>query len=375
MRPPTRLMMVLTSAVRGGVEEVALGLLQRLDPSEFRLSIAAPPALLDQLAPDLAGVRVDALAVDAESFTRVGQLRRLAAFMRRMGPDVVNPHLFRSTAVAAPLARATGRARVVETYHGREAWRQGTLRGRFVADRLVARLVTRVIAVSRGAADFLIHGKGYPERKVLVIPNGRDLTRFTPGAHRDAVRAELALGQDTPVVGVVGRLETQKGHVYLLDAWTEVIRARPDARLLVVGEGSLRGELARQARGAHIDESVIFMGFRSDIPRILDATDVLALPSLHEGMPLTVIEAAAAGRPVVATAVDGTPEVVRDGETGYLVPPADPAALAKALLALLGDADTARRMGREAHRWAHERFDIDTHVEATARVYREAARA
>ena len=209
----------------------------------------------------------------------------------------------------------------------------------------------------------------------MVIPNGRDLTRFTSGTHRDAVRAELALGQDTPVVGVVGRLETQKGHVYLLEAWTEVIRARPDARLLVVGEGSLRGELARQARDAHIAESVIFTGFRSDVPRLLDTVDVLALPSLHEGMPLTVIEAAAAGRPVVATAVDGTPEVVRDGETGYLVPPADPAALAKALLAVLGDADAARRMGREAHRWARERFDIGAHVEATARVYREAARA
>jgi glycosyltransferase involved in cell wall biosynthesis len=101
---------------------------------------------------------------------------------------------------------------------------------------------------------------------------------------------------------------------------------------------------------------------------------VLALPSLHEGMPLTVIEAAAAGRPVVATAVDGTPEVVRDGETGSLVPSADPAALARALLAMLADTDAAERMGREAYRWAHERFDVDVHVEATARVYREVAR-
>jgi glycosyltransferase involved in cell wall biosynthesis len=372
---PTGVMMVLTSAVRGGVEEVVLGLLQRLDPSEFRLSIAAPRALLDALAPDLAGVPVDALAAESENLTQVGQLRALAAFMRRIRPDVVNPHLFRSTAVAAPIARALGIGRVVETYHGREAWRQGALRGRFVVDRLVARLVTRVIAVSRGAADFLIHGKGYPAHKVVVVPNGRDLTRFTPGAHREAVRKELGLDRDAPVVGVVGRLETQKGHVYLLDAWPQVVRAHPDARLLVVGEGSLRDALVRQARDGHVADSVIFTGYRSDIPRILDATDVLALPSLHEGMPLTVIEAAAAGRPAVATAVDGTPEVVRDGETGYLVPPADPAALAEALLAMLGDADALARMGGEAYRWARERFDIDAHVEATARVYREVARA
>ena len=371
---PIGLMMVLTSPVRGGVEEVALGLLQRLDPSEFRLSIAAPRALLDALAPDLAGVRLDALAVEAESFTHVGRLRTLAGFMRRVRPDVINPHLFRSTAVAAPVARALGIRRVVETYHGREAWRQGALRGRFVADRLIARLVTRVIAVSRGAADFLVHGKGYPPHKVVVVPNGRDLTRFTPGAHRETVRKELGLDRDAPVVGVVGRLETQKGHVYLLEAWPEVVRAHPDARLLVVGEGSLHDALVDQAWRRRVADSVIFTGFRSDVPRVLDAIDVLALPSLHEGMPLTAIEAAAAGRPVVATAVDGTPEVVREGETGFLVPPADPAALARALLAMLADTDAAERMGREACRWAHERFDVDTHVEATARVYREVAR-
>lgn len=153
------------------------------------------------------------------------------------------------------------------------------------------------------------------------------------------------------------------------------MRVYPDARLLLVGDGSLRESLAAQARRLRVAESVVFTGFRADIPRILDAIDVMALPSLHEGMPLTVIEAAAAGRPVVATAVDGTPEVVRDGQTGYLVPAADPAPLARALLALLGDPAGAARMGEEACRWARERFDIDAHVEATARVYREVAGA
>jgi glycosyltransferase involved in cell wall biosynthesis len=367
-------MIVLTSSVRGGVEEVALGLLQRLDPSEFRLSIAAPPALLDALAPDLAGVSIDTLAVEAESWAHARQMDRLGRFMRRLRPHVVNPHLFRSTAVAAPLARALGVRGVVETYHGREAWRQGAVRGCFLVDRLVTRLVTRIIAVSRGAADFLVHGKGYPADKVVVIPNGRDLARFAPGAHREAVRKEIGVDRHAPLVGVVGRLETQKGHVYLLDAWPEVMRARPDARLLLVGDGSLRQALMAQAARLGVLDSVLFTGFRSDVPRILDALDVLALPSLHEGMPLTVIEAAAAACPVVATAVDGTPEVVRDGETGHLVPPADPAALSRALLDVLRDPDAAARMGREACRWARERFDVNAHVEATARVYREVAR-
>jgi glycosyltransferase involved in cell wall biosynthesis len=368
-------MFVLTSAVRGGVEEVVLGLAQRLDPTQFRLSIAAPPALLDALAPDLEGVAIERLAVDAESWSHVREIARLAAFMRRQRPDVVNPHLFRSTAIAAPLARALGIRAVVETYHGREAWRQGPLRGRFFIDRLIGTLCTRVIAVSRGAADFLVGGKGYPARKVVVIPNGRDLARFAPGRHRDDVRKELGIDPEAPVVGVVGRLEIQKGHVYLLDAWPDVVRAHPAARLLLIGDGSRRRTLVEQARALGVADSVIFAGFRADVPRCLDAIDVLALPSLHEGMPLTVIEAAAAGRPVVATAVDGTPEVVRHGETGYLVPPADPPALARALGAMLRDPTATARMGAAAHRWAHERFDVRGHVEATARVYRQVAAA
>ena len=362
---PVRLLFVLTSPVHGGVEEVVLALLRRLDPGEFRLAVAAPGPLLDAFSAGLAGVRVDAEAIAAD--TR-GGLARLAGFTRRFRPDVVNPHLFRSTAVAAPLARWHG-ARVVETYHGREGWRRG-----FLADRLVGRLVDRVIAVSEAARAFLIRGKGYPAAKITVVPNGRDLAVFRPGSARAAARKELGLDRTAPTVGVVGRLEPQKGHAYLLDAWPAVMREFPDARLLLVGDGGLRGALRAQARARGVADSVIFAGFRADVPRMLDALDILCLPSLYEGMPLTAIEGAAMALPIVATAVDGTPEVVREGRTGRLVPPADPPALARALLDLLRDPDGARRMGQAARDRACLRFDLDRQVAATARVYRSVAR-
>ncbi|HEU5322379.1 MAG TPA: glycosyltransferase, partial [Methylomirabilota bacterium] len=216
---PIRLLFVLTSPVRGGIEEVVLRLLQRLHPADFRLALAAPPALLDVLAPDLGGVRVETLGVRAESWLQRREVRRLADFLRRFRPDVVNPHLFRSTAVAAPLARVCGVRAVVETYHGREGWRQGALRGRFVVDRLVARYVDRVIAVSEAAGRFLVEGKGYPAAKVVVVPNGCDLSAYRPGTGRERVRRELGLGDGVPLVGAVGRLEPQKGHRDLLRAW------------------------------------------------------------------------------------------------------------------------------------------------------------
>jgi glycosyltransferase involved in cell wall biosynthesis len=370
---PIRLLFVLTQPVRGGVEEVVLALLRRLDPHEFRLAVAAPRPLLDAFAPDLRGVRVDAEAIAPESPFDRRELGRLAAFIRRFAPDIVNPHLFRSTAVAAPLARLHG-ARVVETYHGREGWRRGLVRGSFLPDRLVARLVDRVIAVSEAARTFLVRGKGYPERKITVVPNGRDLSVYRPGVARDSARKELGLDRAVPLVGVVGRLEAQKGHGYLLQAWPEVVEEFPDARLLLVGEGSLRGELEARARTLGVAESIIFAGFRADIPRMLDAVDVVALPSLYEGMPLTAIEGSAMARPVVATAVDGTPEVVRDGRTGRLVPPADPGALSRALRDLLRDPETARRMGEAGRDWVLTRFDLERQVAATAHVYRHVAR-
>jgi glycosyltransferase involved in cell wall biosynthesis len=365
-----RLLVVLTSTVRGGVEEIVLGLLRRLDPSDFRLALAAPAPLLDALAPDLAGVDVDTLAVQVDSWTRRTDIARLAELMRRLRPDVVNPHRFRATAIATPLARWCHVPTVVETYHGREAWRHGALPGQFLPDRLMARMLDRVIAVSEAARAFLIRSKGYPAAKISVVPNGRDLSVFRPGGARGRVRKELGLDDSVPLVGVVGRLEPQKGHAVLLDAWPTVRRHVPDARLLVVGDGRLREALEQHARELRVADSVIFTGFRADVPRLLDAVDVVALPSLSEGMPLTAIEASAMARPVVATAVDGTPEVIRDGRTGRLVPPADPAALARALLALLRDPESARRMGRAGRDYVLDRFDLDRHVEATARVYR-----
>jgi len=172
---------------------------------------------------------------------------------------------------------------------------------------------------------------------------------------------------------VVGRLEEQKGHVYMLDAWPSVLSEFPDARLLLVGEGSLRGALERRVKDLGVAPSVLFAGFRADVPRVLDALDVLALPSLYEGMPLTVIEASAMAKPVVATAVDGTPEVIREGRTGRLVPPRVPAALSRALRAVLRDPAAAQEMGRAGRDFVLDRFDLTRQVEATARVYRETA--
>lgn len=367
-----RLLFVLTQPVRAGAEEVVLALLHRLDRREFQLALACPAALLD-LMPEVRATDVETFPVGAQSWTQPREVARLARALQRFRPDLVNPHLFRSALVSAPLAKWLGVPRVVETYHGREAWRRGPVKGCFVVDRAVAHWVDRFIAVSEAARDFLVRGKRVPAEKVVVVPNGRDLSVFSPGHAAAAVRKELGLSSEVPVIGVLARLESQKGHAFVLEALPSVLREFPDARLLLVGDGSLRSELERHAVRRGISGHVLFAGFRTDVPRVLDAMDLVVLPSLYEGMPLAAIEAGAMAKPVVATQVDGTPEVVRDGVTGRLVPPRDAAALADAIRAVLRDPRQARQFGEAGRQHVRACFDLDTQIGVTARVYREVA--
>lgn len=348
-----------------------LGLLRHLDPAEFRLGLAAPASLLSAMADDLATVDVHAVADAApSSWLQLHEIRRLAHTIRRFRPDIVNPHLFRSTLVAGPLAKVLRVPCVVETYHGREGWRRG-LKASFVLDRLVTRCVDRVIAVSQSSQEFLIKGKRIPASKVVTVANGRDFSGFEPGRFRDATRGRLGLRPEHAVIGVLGRLETQKGHGCALQAMADIVKERPLARLLVVGDGRLRQDLEEQTRRAGLQSHVMFLGYRKDVPSLLDAMDVVIMPSRYEGMPLTAIEAAAMSKPVVATDVDGVGEVVRDGLNGRLVRADDPVALRRGVLGLLDDPQLARAMGAEGRRDALRWFSVERHIEASSHTYRQ----
>jgi glycosyltransferase involved in cell wall biosynthesis len=358
------LLVTLTAPARGRVEDAVLALLQRLDPAEFRLALVAPPALLDSVAAELHGVPVDIEAAQADSWLRRRDVSRLSAFIGRVRPHIVSTHGARATLVAAPLAKWQG-AKVVETCHG-----SGDSRGRLLPHRMVARFVDRAIAVSEAARALLI-AAGYPADKVVVVPNGCDVSTVRAGVGRDAVRRELGIERGIPLVGVFGPLEPRRGHAELFEAWPSILAEFPAVRLVVIGDGSLRPRLDVRARDLGLHGSVIFAGHRTDLARMLDAVDVVTLPSLSEGPALTAIQAAAMGRPVVATAVDGMPEVIREARTGRLVPPADPAALSRAIRGVLRDPFGAQRMGRAGRDFVLDRFSLDRQVSSTVRVYRD----
>jgi len=190
-----------------------------------------------------------------------------------------------------------------------------------------------------------------------------------------AARGGVRLPDDAQIVGVVARLEHEKGHPTLLEAWPSILRRVPTARLLVVGEGSRREELEAQAIALGIAKTVVFTGRRDDIPAVTAALDVAVLPSYREAQGLTILEAMALSRPVVASAVGGIPEVIQDGRTGLLVPPHDAAALAAAVVRLLTDHAYADMLARGGHDLVHDRFCVELMVYAIEQLYDEGARA
>lgn len=296
------------------------------------------------------------LRVQVETFPRgrsaVRDCLSLRDLLRGARPRLVHvTDVWPPALVAARLARVP---RVLVTHHTPELPRRDNLAG-----RLWWRLgwATRPEVIYTSAADRVTDGRP----RGHVVPLGIDLDRF--GSAKPALRQEASL------VGHVARLAEQKGQRYLLEAAALVVARRPDTRFVLVGDGELRDELEAQARSLGLGDHVQFTGARADVPELLASFDVFAFPSLFEGFCVAVIEAQAAGVPVVATPVGGIRETVVHGETGLLVPPRDPAALAEAIVRLLDSPDEARRLAGEARRQVRERFSETRMVEETLTLY------
>jgi len=227
-------------------------------------------------------------------------------------------------------------------------------------ERMLAHLSDRIIAVSEQVKQDLVRYGVAPPEKITVIPLGLELDPFLEGdVHRGALRRELGVPTDAPVVGIVGRIFPIKNHRLFLEAAALVAAKEPGARFVVVGDGTLRADMEALARHLDIGERTIFTGWRRDLPKVYADLDVLVVSSDNEGTPVSAIEAMASGCPVVATRVGGLPDLIEDGEVGHLVAARDAEAMAAAILGLLGDGDRARRMGRSARRRVQDRYRVE----------------
>ena len=289
----------------------------------------------------------------------------IVAFLEEHPADVFHIHvgLGGENFDGARAARRAGVPAVIQTQH--LPW---LLSGRGKRSRFFEAIepVDHLITVSEAQRRTYLR-IGVPPVVLTTVPNG--IRPRGPGPGRAAARAALGLEPDQPVVLSIGRLVVMKGQRYLIDAVPELAARFPGLAVVILGRGHLHGKLLEQAAALGVGDRVHLPGHRSDARLLLDAADVLVLPSRHEGMPLVLLEAMDAGLPVVATRVIGSEEVVADGETGFLVRPEDPAALAAALARLLADPELRARFGRAGRRRFVERFTNTRMAADTLRVY------
>jgi len=356
----TRVLYVINDLARAGAETQLVELVRRLDRVAFEPSVVLLKARND-FAEELTAAGVPVAALGRRGWWDVGVVWRLAREVQRFRPHVVHSWLFLANLVSAlAVRRGSGRHLIVSQRCSYEA--MAGLGWRRVA-RWSHRRADCVIVNSRAALEEEA-AAGHPRSCLVYIPNGVG-EPAPPAANRSALG--LPAG---PLVVCVGQLAHIKGHHVLVEAWPAVGKAVPGAQLVLVGAGPQRGALEERARNLGVSGTIVFAGFRARAGPFMAFADVFVQPSLSEGMPNAVLEAMAASRPVVASSVGGIPELIVDGESGILVPPSDPHALAAAVARLLVDRALAVRLAAAAAKRARELFSFDRALAETEALYR-----
>jgi len=360
-RPAPILVVSNHGAVVGGGELSLLDLLRGLDRERFAPVLAVPEDGEVAMRARELDLPVHVVPLPPLRRPGPGAIRSawaLARLARTAGAALIYANGTRAMAYAAAAARLVARPTL---WHVRIADQDG------LVDKALCAAATRVIATSRAVA------RRFPwaGAKVRVVPNGVDLKRFAPRPPSAALRASLNVPASAPIALSIGRHVPEKGYRHLVDAALLLERVRAGVHWVLVGDGELSPELQTQARRLGLAGSLHFAGWRDDVGDVLALADVFVLPSESEGFGRVLVEAMAMARPIVATAVGGIPEIVVAGQTGLLVPPADPVALAGAVRALLDDPARAARLGTAGRARAESTFSLGAHVDGVERVYDE----
>ncbi|MGQ9627152.1 MAG: glycosyltransferase family 4 protein [Anaerolineae bacterium] len=352
----------------GGAEVRVLNLAKALGPESCQIACLKASPLAERAR--AAGFRPLELT-DGKANPRTAFV--LARMVREGDFNIVDAHNVQSHLWGYLSALLGKRPALVATVHSSTRMEQRSqLKGIFyeMLERWTVPKSDHVVTVSGYLRSELI-GWNISTNRISVVPNGVQVNRTAEG-EREAVRRELGLSPTDRVIGTVGRLEPAKGLFYLLQAIEKLLPAWPQIKCVMVGDGRLAVQLREFVASHGLQGHVLFTGFRSDVPRLLEAFDVFALPSLTEGIPIALLEACACARPIVASRVGGVPEVISDGRTGYLVDAGDVSGLADAIDVLLRDEALARWVGGQAAVDVANRYSIKNMLNGTWQAYESA---
>jgi glycosyltransferase involved in cell wall biosynthesis len=348
-----------------GVKRLFAWMIPRFDKSRFNVS------LISLRRKDLSADTLEEFGIDVTYLARhkfdPATYPALLKVLRDKNARIVHMHGYGATTFGRLCAWRMGIPSILHEHanHGDTPWFQK------VADRLLAPHTDIAIAVSESTGEFTTRARLMPLERTKVVYLGAPLDEFARPRTADeiaAARSAMGIHSGTTAIGTVTRLMPAKGNKYLVDAAPQVLAAHPSARFFVVGEGELRAELESQARALNLGDRLVFTGFTRDVAAALSALDLLVFPSLAEGTPLTMFEALAMGKPIVATDADGLVDVLTDGKDALVVPKADATALARGINTLLDNRALAAQLAAEARKTG-ARYDIGSFVRKMERLY------
>jgi len=350
---PISVLHVVLSTATGGMENVIYNLATAHDPKQLKLRVACLEAV-GPLSEKLKrhGIESELLPPMTPGLSMLFPWS-LIRFIRQSHCNIVHTHSGCWSKVATACFWIP-QVKLVYTDHGRAF---PELRDRIFLDRIAVRFTDRVVAVGEPLRQYLLDTVKLPEKKVITIRNGIDTGRFQPRTDRNAVRTELGYGPMDVVVAIVARLAPVKNHKLLIESFGDLSKKYPNARLLIIGDGPLRGELETLSRESSLLNRVLFTGDRSDVERLLGAADIATLSSQSEGISLTLLEAMATGLPVVATDVGGNSTIITEGHEGYLVGQ-DRAPYAAALARLVQSEELRRTLGVHARKTVVDKWSV-----------------
>ena len=357
-----KILYLITDLDVGGAERALVKLATRLDPARFQPSVAClsgPGALGERLL----GHSIPVTFLNTPRKWDLGVIFRLRRLLDSGRYDILHSFLFHANIVGRIAALlAFNRPSVVASIRVAEPRRHHLL-----LEGWTSGLVDRFVAVSGGVRSLMLQRGRIPPQKIMTIPNGVDPAEI-PQNPVD-IRAELKLPANCPLVVTVGRLTRQKGLSFLIEAAGRILKACADAQFLIIGKGEMERALKRQAERLGIAANVHFLGWRQDAWGIVAGADLFVLPSLWEGMPNVLLEAMAAGVPVVATQVAGSSEIIDSQKCGVLVPPCHERILAQAILGLLSNPSRARQLGAAGQQHVLQHFTVEQMTAAYEELY------
>lgn len=370
-----KLLYIIGTLDVGGAEGQLIQLVTHLDPQRFEpvvcsLTSSGPHhRTLDAAGISVTIVGFKGLRVFRHPLQVATELSGLVRFIQREQPTIVHGFLFWAYVIGAFAAKAAGVPIVIASRRSLGHFKEGVVH-HLLLERLANRMTDLILANSEAVKADVIRQERVESARIRVIYNGVDPSRYALSAE-PGLRASLGIPADAKTIGVVARLIDYKGHRFFLRACPEIKRRHPRATILLIGDGPEAGSLVALSRQLGLQEAVHFLGTRSDIPQLLSLLDVVALPSLEEGFPNVVLEAMAAGKPVVASRVGGVPEAVIHEETGLLVPPENPQAIAEGIMRLLDDPARGEEMGRAGRERVIRKFGMNRMVQQTEDLYLE----